>query len=99
MVIIFLTKLSFSIEFKVSWFSKMDCKSCYWQVKMDEESIHLTAFSASQGYYEWIVMSFGLQNTPQIFQRRMDNMFKDLYHCCLVYIDDNPYLFKDHRTI
>ena len=33
-------------------------------------------------------MSFGLKNAPQIFQRRMDNIFKDLNHCCLVYIDD-----------
>ena len=55
---------------------------------MDEESILLTAFSAPQRHYEWIVMSFGLKNAPQIFQRRMDNIFKDLNHCCLVYIDD-----------
>jgi len=34
-----------------SWFSKMDCKSEYWQIKMDEESISLTAFSAPQGHY------------------------------------------------
>ena len=33
-------------------------------------------------------MSFGLKNAPQIFQRRMDNIFKDLNHCYLVYIDD-----------
>ena len=33
-------------------------------------------------------MPFGLKNSPQIFQRRMDNIFKDLSHCCLVYIDD-----------
>ena len=26
--------------------NKMDCKSSYWQIKIDEESIHLTAFSA-----------------------------------------------------
>jgi len=73
---------------RASWFSKMDCKSGYWQIKMDEESIPLTAFSVPQGHYEWIVMPFGLKNAPQIFQRRMDNIFKDLNHCCLVYIDD-----------
>ena len=33
-------------------------------------------------------MPFGVKNAPQIFQRRMDNIFKDLNHCCLVYIDD-----------
>jgi len=71
-----------------SWFSKMDCKSRYWQIRMDEESIHLTAFSAPQGHYEWIVMSFGLKKAPQIFQKRMDNIFKDLNHCCLLYIED-----------
>ena len=55
---------------------------------MDKERIPLTAFSAPQWHYEWIVMSFGLKNAPQIFQWRIDNIFKDLNHCCLVYIDD-----------
>jgi len=66
----------------------MDCKSGYWRIKIDKKSIPLTVFSAPQGYYEWIVMSFGFKNAPQIFQRRMDNIFNDLNHCCLVYIDD-----------
>ena len=79
-----------------SWFSKMDCKSGYWQIKMDEESIPLTAFSVPQGHYEWIVMPFDLKNAPQIFQRRMDNIFKDLNHCCLVYIDDILCLFQHY---
>ena len=35
-----------------SWFSKMDCKSGYWHIKMNEESIPLTAFSTPQGHYE-----------------------------------------------
>ena len=35
-----------------SWFSKMDCKSGYWQIKMDEESIPLTAFSGLHGHYK-----------------------------------------------
>jgi len=28
-----------------SWFSKINCKSGYWQIKMDEENIPLTTFS------------------------------------------------------
>jgi len=72
---------------EASWFSKIDCKSKYWQIKMDEESISLTAFSAPQGHYECIVMPFGLKNAPLIFQSR-NNIFKDLNHCCLVYNDD-----------
>jgi len=55
---------------------------------MDGKSIPLTAFSASQGHYEWIVMSLTLKNAPQIFQRRLNNTFKDL----------NIRLFQDHRT-
>jgi len=31
----------------------MDCKSGYWQIKMDEESISLTAFSDPQRRYEY----------------------------------------------
>jgi len=33
-------------------------------------------------------MPFGIKTAPQIFQRRIDNIFKDLNHCCLVYTDD-----------
>ena len=66
----------------------MDCKNSYWQIKVNQKSIPLNAFSALQGHHEWIVMPFGLKNAPQIFQGRMDNIFKDLNHYCLVYIDD-----------
>ena len=37
---------------EASWFPKMDCKSRYWQIKMDEESTPLTAFCTPQGHYE-----------------------------------------------
>ena len=77
-----------------SWISKMDCKSGYWQIKIDGKRIPLTTFSVLQGHYEWIVMPFSLKNAPQIFQRRMDKIFKDLNYCCLVYIDDILVIFK-----
>jgi len=33
-------------------------------------------------------MLFDLKHAPQIFQRRMDNIFNDVNHHCLVYIND-----------
>ena len=44
-----------------SWFLKMDCKSGYQQIKMDEESIPLITFSTPQEHYKWTIMPFGLK--------------------------------------
>jgi len=43
--------------------------------------------NASQGHYEWIVVPFSLKNALQIFQRRMDNISKDLNHRYVVCVD------------
>ena len=69
------------------WHSKFDCKSGFYQIKMTEESKPLTAFSTPQGHYEWNVLPFGLKNAPQIFQRKMDNIFRD-FNFIHVYVDD-----------
>jgi hypothetical protein len=54
---------------------------------MNPASIPYTAFFTPQGQYEWLVMPFGLKNAPQIFQRKMDNIFKP-YNFIFVYIND-----------
>lgn len=46
------------------YFSKFDCKSGFWQIKMAKQSIPLTVFSTPNGHYEWLVMPFGLKNDP-----------------------------------
>ena len=55
---------------------------------MEETSIKYTDFSTPQGFFEWIVMPFGLKNAPRIFQRRMDDAFKHLHSFLVVYVDD-----------
>lgn len=35
---------------KASYFSKFDCKSGFWQIKLHEESILWTTFSCLEGY-------------------------------------------------
>ncbi|KAL0313597.1 UNVERIFIED_CONTAM: Enzymatic polyprotein [Sesamum radiatum] len=69
-------------------FSKSDCKSDFYQIKMENESKRFTAFSTPQGQYIWNVLPMGLANAPQIFQRKMDNLFKDYFEFMFVYIDD-----------
>ncbi|KAL0434891.1 UNVERIFIED_CONTAM: Enzymatic polyprotein [Sesamum radiatum] len=69
-------------------FSKFDCKSSFYQIKMENESKKFTAFSTPQGQYIWNVLPMGLANAPQIFQRKMDNLFKDYFEFMFVYIDD-----------
>lgn len=66
----------------------LDCKSGFWQVRLDEESQLLTAFSYPQGQYHWKVVSFGLKQAQGIFQRHMDNIFKQYLAFCCVYVDD-----------
>ena len=71
-----------------NYYSKFDCKPGFWQIKMDNDSIPITAFSTPKDHYEWLVMPFGLKNVPQIFQRKMDKIFPDYSNFIIVYIDD-----------
>ena len=71
-----------------NYYNKFDCKSRFWQIKMDNDNIPIKTFSTPRGNYEWLVIPFGLKNVPQIFQRKMDKIFSDYSTFIIVYIDD-----------
>ena len=79
------------------WFSSLDLKSGYWQVKMDEESKPLTAFTVGPlGFYECERMPFRLTNIPATFQRLLETCLGDLnLHWCIIYHDDIVIFSKD----
>ena len=72
------------------YFSTMNLKSGFWQVKVSEESRQYTAFTvSSMGVYEFLYMLFGLCNTPVTFQRLMQNCLGELnLSFAMVYLDD-----------
>lgn len=71
------------------WFSTLDVKSAYWQLRLTEETKPLTAFSyPPQKHYEWNVLPMGLKQAPGIFQDFMNKRLQDLESICLVYVDD-----------
>ena len=78
--------------------SKFDLKSGFYQIKMSKESIPWTTFTCSEGLFKWNAMPFGLKNAPAVFQRKMDNIFRDLKKFVVVYIDDILVFSKDYNT-
>jgi hypothetical protein len=70
-----------------SWFTILDLKSGYWQLAMDKESIHKTAFVTCDGSYEFVVLPFGVANGPAMFCRLMEMILGELPYV-EIYLDD-----------
>ena len=79
------------------WFSSLNLKSGYWQVKMDEESKPQTVFMVGLlGFHGCHRMSFGLTNAPATFQWLLETCLRDLnLNWCVIYLDDIIIFSKD----
>jgi hypothetical protein len=70
-------------------FTKIDLKAGYNLIQIKHGDEWKTAFRTKYGYYEYLVLPFGLANAPATCQNMKKKILQDLIdHGVVVYIDD-----------
>ena len=80
-----------------NYFSKIDLKDAYYQIRIKAGDEWKTAFRTRYGHYEFLVIPFGLTNAPATFQAYINKALRGLVNnFCIVYLD-NILIFSKTR--
>ncbi|UYV61052.1 hypothetical protein LAZ67_1003246 [Cordylochernes scorpioides] len=80
---------------RAKYFSSADISSAYWQVEIDPSSRHLLAFVTLDGQYEFCRLPFGMRNSPQIFERAINQIFQKYKLNFIAHYFDDFIIFSD----
>ena len=74
---------------KPKFYTALDLASGFFQIPLDPETKHKSAFITPQGLYSFKVLPFGLHNSPSSFQMVLSEVLRGInWKFGLVYIDD-----------
>ena len=59
-------------------FSRLDAVSGFWHVRLDEPSSRLCTFNTPFGQYRFLRLPFGIKSAPEVFQKFISDMVKDI---------------------
>ncbi len=72
-----------------SIFTKLDLRNAYHLVRIREGDEWKTTFNTPRGHFEYLVMPFGLSNSPAVFQALVNDVLRDMVDQFIyVYLDD-----------
>ncbi|KAI2653996.1 Transposon Tf2-9 polyprotein [Labeo rohita] len=72
-----------------SVFTKLDLRNAYHLVRIRRGDEWKTAFNTPRGHFEYLVMPFGLSNSPGVFQALVNDVLRDMVDQFIyVYLDD-----------
>jgi hypothetical protein len=77
-------------------YTALDLRWGCYRVRVAEEYVPKTAFWGPNGFYEWVVMPFGLKNAPVFFQKIMDKTLRGVRAFARCYIDDIIIFNRSH---
>jgi hypothetical protein len=85
---------------KKKWFTKLDIRWGYNNVRIKEGDEWKTAFKTNQGLFECLVIFFSLTNSPATFQTIMDVLFhKEIMQGHIIVYMDNILIVTESDNI